>query len=293
MKKKEKTLIRKCNITDMFFCKINTCFKSIADWCVRRSMLCFAALFVFSLMLKLLVHLLDPVIGRDAALYCHIAKVWSEGSSFADIPKEYLPDVGWLPPLLFFLMKCGMAAGFSATTVGWCINIVCGTLCTLAGYGIALEATKNKKIALISAAFFAVHPGITGLSVEIQRDAVYLCLIGFVIWFALAGFNRKNIFLWCASGVFCSLSLLTRYETFELLPLVAFFLLAAVCCRKLSWKNAALYAFAFYLFCAGSFYAAVHGMETPQIVERYQKYFTGKSNKVQKQYATPQMEEIR
>ena len=269
---------------------INRIFRKIAYYCVVHSWGCLIGLLILSASVKLIVHWLDPVVGRDAAFYCHIAQGWFDEGNWSATRNL---GSGWLPPLLFFLMKFGMAAGFSATTVGWCINIVCGTLCTLAGYGIALEATKNKKIALISAAFFAVHPSINGLSVEIQRDAVYLCLTGFVIWFALAGFNRKNIFLWCASGVFCSLSLLTRYETFELLPLVAVFLLAAVCCRKLSWKNAALYAFAFYLFCAGSFYAAVHGMGTPQIVERYQKYFTGKSNKVQKQYATPQMEEIR
>lgn len=271
--------------------KSKSFFAFIAKWSIAHSAVCLIVLLVLSAAVKLLVHWLDPVVGRDAAFYCHMAQNWSETSY--DVVRLLDIDNGRIPPLLPFLMKSGMAAGFSATTVGWCINIVCGTLCTLTGYGIALEATKNKKIALISAAFFAVHPGITGLSVEIQRDAVYLCLIGFVIWVALAGFNRKNVFLWCASGVFCSLSLLTRYETFELLPLVAVFLFAAVCCRKLSWKKAALYAFAFYLFCAGSFYAAVHGMETPQIVERYQKYFNGRSIEIQKQYATPQMEEIR
>lgn len=274
----------------LFLKKINDTFRYTANWCIAHSAICLIGLLILSAAVKLLVHWLDPVVGRDAALYCHIAQCWFDEGSWENACNL---ENGWLPPLLFFLLKFGMGAGFSATTVGWCINIVCGTLCTLAGYGIALEATKNKKIALISAAFFAVHPGINGLSVEIQRDAVYLCLTGFVIWFALAGFNRENIFLWCASGVFCSLSLLTRYETFELLPLVAVFLFAAVCCRKLSWKKAALYAFAFYLFCAGSFYAAVHGIGTPQIAERYQKYFTGKSNKVQKQYATPQTGEIR
>lgn len=274
-----------------FVRKFNRFFLNLAEWCVTNSPYCIIGLLVLSVAVKILIHYFDPVIGRDASLYCHITQSWFDGDVFENASHEY--GKGWLPPLLFFLMKCGMAAGFSATTVGWCINIICGTLCTLTGYGIALEATKNKKIALIAAAFFAVHPGITGLAIEIQRDAVYLCWIGFVIWFALAGFNRKNVSLWCASGVFCSLSLLTRYETFELLPLVAVFLLAAVCCRKLSWKKAALYAFAFYLFCAGSFYAVVHGMGTPQIVERYQKYFSGKSNKVQKQYAKPQTGEIR
>ena len=120
---------------------INRIFWKIADYCVAHSLCCLIGFLVLSAAVKLLVHLLDPVIGRDASLYCHIAQCWFDEGSWENACNL---GNGWLPPLLFFLMKCGMSAGFSATTVGWIINIICGTLCTLTGYGIALEATKNK-----------------------------------------------------------------------------------------------------------------------------------------------------
>ena len=64
-----------------FVRKFNRFFLNLAEWCVTNSPYCIIGLLILSAAVKLLVHWLDPVVGRDAALYCHIAQCWfDEGS---------------------------------------------------------------------------------------------------------------------------------------------------------------------------------------------------------------------
>ncbi len=258
---------------------VNCVFNRAGVFCSEHVVFSLSGLLLLSLVLKLTEHFLDPALGRDASYYCLMAQDWYENG--------VINKFSWTPPLLTFLMKSGAAAGISVQTTGLSLNIIAGVLCTLAGYGIALEITDNKKAALISAVFCAVHPGINTISIQIGRDAIYLCLAGFAIWTALAGLNRKSCLLWCISGILCALSATARFETLEFLPLAGCLLLVAAVSKKLSWKQFFLYGLCFYTFTAISFYGAICGM-TPQMFARYQKYFNGKFAETQKQYFTPQ-----
>jgi asparagine N-glycosylation enzyme membrane subunit Stt3 len=258
---------------------INSFFNRASLFCTEHVVLCLSGLLFLSLILKWTEHFLDPALGRDASYYCLMAQDWYDNGT--------INEFSWTPPLLTFLMKSGAAVGISVQTTGLALNIIAGVLCTLAGFGIALEITDNKKIALISAALFAVHPGINTISIQIGRDAIYLCLAGFTIWTALAGVKRKSCLLWCISGVCCALSATARFETLEFLPLAGCLLLVAAVSKKLSWKQFFLYGLCFYTFTVISFYGAIYGM-TPQMFARYQKYFNGKFAETQKQYFTPQ-----
>ena len=259
---------------------VNSFFNRASLFCTEHVVLCLSGLLFLSLFLKLTEHFLDPALGRDASYYCHIAQDWFENG--------IINKFSWTPPLLTFLMKSGAAAGISVQTTGLILNIAAGVLCTLAGYKIALEITDNKKIALISAAFCAVHPGINTISIQIGRDAIYLCLAGFTIWTALAGVKRKSWLFWCLSGVFCALSATARFETLEFLPMVFCLLLFAAIGRKISWKQALLYGFCFYIFTAISFCGIIRGMKAEEMFSRYQKYFNGKITRAEKQYSNPQ-----
>lgn len=264
----------------MYFGAVNKAIKRGCTLCISHIPLFLTGLLILSLILKLAEHFLDPALGRDASYYCHTAQDWYENGA--------INKFSWTPPLLTFLMKCGAEAGISVQTTGSALSIIAGVLCTLAGYGIALEITDNKKISLISAALCAVHPGINTISIQIGRDAIYLCLAGFTIWTALAGLKRKSWLFWCLSGVFCALSATARFETFEFFPLAACLLLVAAISKKLLWKQALLYGFCFYMFTAVSFYGAIRGMKAEEMFSLYQKYFDGKFNKAKQQYSNPQ-----
>ena len=258
---------------------VNSFFNRASLFCTEHVVLCLSGLLFLSLILKWTEHFLDPALGRDASYYCHIAQDWFENG--------IINKFSWTPPLLTFLMKSGAAAGISVQATGLSLNIIAGVLCTLAGYGIAFEITESKKTALISAAFCAVHPGINTISIQIGRDAIYLCLAGFTIWTALAGVKRKSWLFWCLSGVFCALSATARFETLEFLPLAACLLLVAAISKKILWKQALFYGFCFYIFTAASFCGIIYGM-APQMFPRYQKYFDGKITRAEKQYSNPQ-----
>ena len=255
---------------------VNDFFSRAGFFCTEHTVLCLTGLLILSLCLKLAEHFLDPQLGRDASYYCHMAQDWYENG--------VINRFSWTPPLLTFLMKSCATIGISVQTAGLTLSILAGVLCTLAAYGIALETTDNKKTALIAAAFCAVHPGINTVSIQIGRDALYLCLAGFTVWCALAGIRKKSCLLWCISGVFCSLSLLARFETLEFLPIAGCLLLVYALRRKLSWKQAGLYGFCFSLFTAVSFYGAIRGMKAEEMFQRYQKYFKGKIAGAEKQY---------
>ena len=264
----------------MYFGAVNKAIKRGCTLCISHIPLFLTGLLILSLTLKLTEYFLDPALGRDASYYCRMAQNWHENGT--------INEFSWTPPLLTFLMKSWAAAGISVQTTGLALNIVAGVLCTLAGYGIALEITTNKKAALISAVFCAVHPGINSISIQIGRDAIYLCLAGFAIWTALAGLNRKSCLLWCISGVFCALSATARFETFEFFPLAACLLLVAATSKKLLWKQALFYGLCFYMFTAVSFYGAIRGMKAEEMFSRYQKYFDDKIAGAEKQYSNPQ-----
>ena len=263
----------------MDFDKLLKIFHDAAELALHRYKFCLCGLVFLSFIFKLLLYRLEPSIGRDASLYCHLAQEWNNNGEFNHL---------WIPPLLIFLMKCGTSIGISVQTAGQAVNMIAGSLCTLIGYGITSEVTENKKAALIAAALFAVHPGINNLSIEIQRDALYLFLAGTAMWSALAGLKRKNFLFWIISGIFCALAALTRFETFEFLPIAAGVLFAAAISRQISWKQACLYIFGFYAFTAVTFCVSIWGMGTTQVFNRYSNYFTGKLIFAQKQFFNPQ-----
>lgn len=195
-----------------------------------------------SVFLKTITLIFDPLVGRDASLYLLTAQKWFDTCS---LQLE-------LPPMLFFLMKSLMHLGFPADVAGWTVNVILGSLITLIGFGITFELTGNRKIALIAAAFFALHPGINDLSIEIQRDIPFLFFAGCSIWTAFAGIKRKHWWLWSLCGIALSFALLTRYEALELLFLIAVWLFILPFFRRLSWKQIFGYGFTFILslgFC--------------------------------------------
>ena len=249
------------------FKKFDTFTRYICRWCVDHGAITLCVLLVLSFGVKIAVWHLDPCISRDGSLYLHMVQNWHDTGVF---------QKSWIPPLLFCLMRGGMALGLTAEVSGVLINLLMGSFITLAGYGIALESTQNKKIALLAAVFFAFHPGITNLSHEVQRDVPYLCLAGVTAWLAIAGIRRKKWYLWAASGFAAAFSFMTRYETAELFPLVFAALLVCALTKLIRWESALLYGLSFGSFFAVTLAAFIWLSGFHHVISEYSNYFNTK-----------------
>ena len=78
----------------------------------------------------------------------------------------------------------------------------------------------------------SIDAGATTISVEIQRESLYLLFMTLALWLAVCGFRRRNRFYWGGAGATAFLAALARYEALELFLFIPFFLLGRL------WLNA-------------------------------------------------------
>lgn len=247
--------------------------KKIPEYIELHWKVVLAVIWGFSLGLKLLALGIDSAVGSDASLYLRTAQEWFNTGEY---------QAGF-PPMLFFLIKLLMHLGFPADIAGWTVNVALGSLITLAGFGITFEFTGNRKTALMAAAFFAFHPGINDLSIEIQRDIPFLFFAGCALWAAFAGIKRKHWWLWSLCGFALSSALLTRYEALELLFLIAVWLFILPFFRRLSWKQMFGYGFTFILSLVGFTWLMLSVMNCTN----FEKMWNAKFNMVERQMQAP------
>ena len=252
--------------------KFNRYYCCISAWCAAHSTVILLILLTLSLGVKSIVWFLDSGISRDAALYLYTAQNWHDTGVLSGDKR--------IPTMLFCLMRGFMFLGLNAEASGILITLLMGSWITLVGYGIALESTQSKKIALLAAVFFAFHPDITALSHEVQRDVPYLCLAGITAWLAIAGIRRKKWYLWAGSGAMAALAFMTRYETMELFPLVLAALVVCVLTKLMRWKNALLYGLSFGSFFAVTLAVFIWLSGFHHVFSEYSNYYKGKFYKV-------------
>ena len=237
-------------------------------------------IFLFSLLLKWFFWKLEPVVSTDGCLYLFLVREWNDAGSY-EAMMHSRPDIGWLPPLPLFLIKSLIFSGMSAETAGLCWAFGLGAALSVIAYGIAYEVTQNKKIAVAAALLFALHPSVNEIGTEIQRDIFYLFFAGCSIWFACIAIRRKKWYWWAVAAIPCGASLLCRFETFELLPLVIFILFLLAVMKRISWCKAMASCVAFFvtLVIAVLLLASITGTND-FLKESYCNYFAGKWNKV-------------
>ena len=240
---------------------------------------CLVFLFFLSLGLKILAYTAGPLLSRDAALYCLMAQKWYETGSYQEMLRDF-PGTGWIPPGFLWCLKSLMTTGLSVQTAGLLFNIFCGLLLIPIGYGLAWEIFRNKKLALITAAFFAVLPSVNQLSIEIIRDISGLCLIGAVLWLALAGIRRKNWIFWSFSALLAGINFLFRYESLECVPIIGIILTILVIKRIFPWKKAVAFSGIWFFIFIRSFVICAYWIEKKEIADSYNRYISGKIIKV-------------
>ena len=217
--------------------RINSFALRLPAWSVQHSSLLLGGICCLSFFLKIFVWICTPVVSRDSTLYLQMIQLMHETGSYTDVLKVFASSY-WIPPLHVSLVSSVMYCGLCAEHAGVLINIVFASLLVPVGYGIVYSVTENKKIALVAALFFAVHPGICDLSIQVQREIIYLFFVGCALFLFFSGVRKKQWYSLCGTGGALALGSLTRYETAELtlLFLIAVFVLAAA--RRISWKFA-------------------------------------------------------
>ncbi|MBQ9776573.1 MAG: glycosyltransferase family 39 protein [Lentisphaeria bacterium] len=200
---------------------------------------------LFSLLLKIFFYSLEPLVSTDGCFYVAIIQKWHESGEY-DATIQYYRGSDWLPPLPLWLIKSSMFFGISATTAGFAWAFVLGAALSVVAYGIASEITQNKKIAVATAFLTALHPSVNELGAEIQRDIFYLFFVGCSIWLICVASRRKKWFLWAVAAIPCGASVLCRFETFELLPLVICILFLLAVTKRIFWHKAVCYCCSFF-----------------------------------------------
>ena len=102
----------------------------------------------------------------------------------------------------------------------------------------------------------ALNPSMIELAIEAQRDMIYLFFCGLLIYFLACGIRRQKWFYWASAGVFFACSFLTRYETLEFVPLIAFYLLFLLIAKYMPWKKFLLNASVFLAITTASLFPA-------------------------------------
>ena len=228
-----------------------------------------------SLFLSLFCWNLEPTVSRDGLLYLELVQVWHDHGSFQAV-LEYWPQF-WIPPFLLYLMKLLTDCGIPAEAAGVGLNIAMGCCLPLIVYGIAMEITGKRNIALCSALLTALNPSMIELAIEVQRDMIYLFFCGLLIYFLACGIRRQKWFYWVFAGVFFACSFLTRYETLEFIPLIAFYFLFLLIAKYMSWKKLLINASVFLASMAAVFFLLIHTMGVQEhLFGSYQKYYLQK-----------------
>ena len=237
---------------------------------------------LISFFLKLLCRHLDPTVSRDGCLYIYLSQIWYETGSFQGIIDAC--EGFSHPPLFLYLIKSLMHTGLSAELAGVWLNLRLGTFTPLLVYGIAYETTQRKNISVCSALLIAVIPSMNALSIEVQRDMIYLFFAGLTLWLLTAGVRRQKWYFWGCAGFFCSCAVLTRFETLEFLVIVPLSLLLLLIGKYCSWKKALCYAGIFFISVSGFTPALSCLMQTQDyLLGNYMRYFQNKVITVKKQ----------
>ena len=259
----------------------NSLFLRIKRYIYRHPAGCLVFLFLLSLGVKILVYKANPLLSRDAALYCLMVQEWYNTGSYQEMLKAF-SGAEWIPPGFLWCLKSLMSTELTVQTAGIAFNIFCGLLLIPIGYAFAWEIFHSKKIALITAAFLAVHPSINNLSIDITRDILSFTLQGAVLWCAIAGIRRKNWISWSLSALLAGMNFLVRYESLEYIPIIGIILTVLVIKRVFSWKKAVAFSGIWSAAFILSFVICAYGIGRKEIASSYSRYISGKINNVAK-----------
>lgn len=191
-----------------------------------------------ALFLRLLHLYFEPVLSRDSIFYIEVCRVWASGC-FADVYQVF-PEV-WIPPLFLYLLKTMIKCGANPEIAGFVFNLILGIALVPLAYFFARGLQFSRRCSLWAGALAMMHPRLIELSIQVQRENLYLVLLFLAAIFLIYGSLRKQVWLIVWSAAFFALSVLTRYEALEMCPAVFLVFLLRIRQKKLSFREAFLF----------------------------------------------------
>lgn len=247
---------------------------------------CVAGCSIMLLLLALITLYFEPTISRDGTFYLKYVGIWQENGCFQAIKDQY--NDFRVPPFYLWLIKCLIDIGFAPEVAGRGISLIGGMTVPLCVYLIAQEVQKDKRVSLTAALLLAVNPTIINYSIEIQRDMFYFSLFGWTIYFCLRGILRNEIWSWIPAGILFGCSVLTRYETLELLPILLFAFLLYAVNKKIGWKRFFSQSAVMACSCFISIVLLIYVMGIEEyILNYYRLYFSMKFDAILDLYVAP------
>ena len=216
-------------------------------------------LFLLAFLIRYIYWRLDPFLSRDACFYIEFTNSLHENGNYMKIENQPL-----IPVFLFEIVDLLMYCGISARTAGLAVNMIMGSLVPVFTYAYTQEIFHQRKLSVFSAFLLCFHPSMIKLSVQFQRDMVYLSLCGLLFLLLCLYMTRKKNYYCAAAGCIFAFSCLTRYETIELLLIfmaVDFvFVIKHVISLKYGIKSFCVFLFSAFIagllftICTGTFF---------------------------------------
>ncbi len=194
----------------------------------RNDTIFLAIIFYFSMFVRIIYYIINPVISRDSASYMYYA---------LKIDPAYNPHL-FVPFYQMILTQIG----YFASSRYFCLfaiamNIILGSATAIMLY-LLTRLFFSWRISFFSALLYSIHPTYVRLSVQIQREMIYI-LFGMFFFLSLCliikdiRFSIKRSF---CCGLFCGLSAVSRIEGLEFI--LVFIAVLFICFfESFSWKN--------------------------------------------------------
>jgi 4-amino-4-deoxy-L-arabinose transferase-like glycosyltransferase len=178
-------------------------------------------------------------LGVRAAAFMHwgMGAIESEGAEYARIAENLRHGLGYVgivtpgPELMFPPLFPWLIAGFSFLTrdyvwAGRLVSLVFGALLPLPAFGIA-SRLFNRRVGLIAAALFMLHPLFIGLSYTVLTEGPYATLLLSAVYLVLRALDRPTLRMWSSVGAAFGVAYLLRPEAVAPLMIAVFLALVA------------------------------------------------------------------
>lgn len=183
-----------------------------------------------SILIRLNMLFFDPIVSRDGALY----SLLSDNQLATEQIRDDLNQIKIVMPLYIICQQKVARLIGSGEKAGISINIFLGSLIPIFGYIICRKLHLKSWTALLTSIFLSIHPSLCRLSIQPQRDILYLFLCGLSLVYIIESVQRNIIYNSCFAGFYLGLGFLTRIEAFEIVlyAVLSYFVLFWVLHKK-------------------------------------------------------------
>jgi 4-amino-4-deoxy-L-arabinose transferase-like glycosyltransferase len=184
-----------------------------------------------------LIVLVSFAVRAVALLHWGRGPIETEGTEYARIAENLRHGVGYVgmvtsgpelmfPPLFPLLIWAASFLTNNFTLAGRLVSLIFGAFLPLPAFGIA-SRLFNRRVGLIAAILFILHPLLISLSVTVLTEGPYATLLFSGVYAVLCALDHPSLRMWSLVGAVFGMAYLLRPEAVAPLMIALFFALAA------------------------------------------------------------------